>query len=111
MSATDHLNPRQFHGSTSVFQPGDVLTPEGARAHGHYERISRGFVHFSTDPGTAADYAEARAKDYGGSPHVYQVQSLGEHEHDPGSAWPTRRSTGPLRVVREMPEHEWDDYE
>lgn len=111
MSALDNVNERQFHGTTSVFKPGQQLTVEGAASHGHYENISRGYVHFSTDPGTAADYAQSRSEDYGGEPRVYQVRALGEHEKDPGSAWPVRRSKHPLEVVRELPEEEWDDYE
>lgn len=110
MTASDHLSPAQFyHGTTHSFEPGQEMTVEGAAPH-HHERISQGWLHFTDTPGRAADYAEGRAHDYGGTPRVYQVEPVGEHEHDPGDAWESARSKQPLRVVRELPAHEWDDY-
>jgi Rifampin ADP-ribosyl transferase len=111
MAATDHLSPPQFfHGTTSEFKPGDMLSPDGAKAHGHFENNSKGYVHFSEYSSGGADYAEGRAGDYGGTPRVYQVHPTGDYETDPNDMGGSHRSKSPLRVVRELPEDQWEAF-
>jgi hypothetical protein len=119
MSARDHVSPEQFyHGSPGdyeAFEPGKLLTPEGARNK---------HVYYTTDLGTASHHAgwgqPAKAD---GSPDfdsdarmgkVYAVQpetgtgpKIGRHATDPNesSTGPVRqgyRTRGQLRVLHEV---------
>jgi hypothetical protein len=119
VTASDHLNPAQFfHGSTHTFQPGDVLSPEGAtmakwgpengarmQAMGWGEK----HVHY----GDESFLGEAHNL-YGREGHVYAVQPqtrrgtpITRNSPDPhyrnygGGAY---RTTGQLRVLHEVDE-------
>jgi hypothetical protein len=82
------LNPRQFfHGSTHVFEEGQILDPQGRRDPHVY------FAGNKTEP-TSGNYGS----------HLYEVQPLGEYEPDPALAHipelESLRTKHPVRVVK-----------
>jgi hypothetical protein len=84
------LSPQQFfHGSTHVFEEGQILDPQGRREP---------HIYF------AANQTEPTSGNYGS--HLYEVEPLGEHESDPALAHipelESRRTRHPVRVVRRL---------
>lgn len=125
MSAQENLNQDQFfHGTVAKLRPGSVIRPVNARA-GSRANFSPGM----TDPdyayATSGDRAEDDAWHYAelaanwaatGSPRVYQVAPLGEHEQDPqhdehgnirDNMSGDRRSKAGWKVTRQMPQPDW----
>jgi hypothetical protein len=75
MAASDHLGPQFYHSSDHPFQPGQVLTREGAWSAKH--------------PEAAAKIAATRS-DYGGGDVYYP----GTHKYAPG--FPTNNENHPV---------------
>lgn len=107
MAASDNLGPQFYHGTATRFRVGDVLTPEGANAHGRFESSEgdhRDKVYFSPQRRAAVNYAWRAAYNRpdgttipeGG--HVYGVEPAGDYEEDPYSKGDFR-TTGSLRVT------------
>jgi hypothetical protein len=92
MAASDHLGQQFFHGSSYVFEPGQVLDPRSSphRSEHFY------FAGNRTEP-TSGNYGE----------HLYQVEPLGPHEPDPAlkglPELESRRTQHPVRVVQKLP--------
>jgi hypothetical protein len=88
MSASDHLNPRQFyHGSQAELEPGvDTIDPE------------EGHAYFTDHYGTAREYASLY-KDRGAPAFVYTVKPTGRYSRDTKSAR-SYRSRSPLEIVQ-----------
>lgn len=94
MTASDHTQPRQFyHGSSSVFSPGDDLTPR--EGYEHVWAIGK--------PLAAANHAWARQKP-GAPGRVYEVSPMSDDlEPDPimpGTS--SVRSRSGFRVTRDL---------
>lgn len=108
MSAADNLQPQQFfHGTHVELSPGALIEP------GHepnYESSSRAHVSFTPHAESGRWYAFAASHMGERGEHTYQVEPTGPHELDPeaiGSFVPpslkdARRSTSPLRVIKEI---------
>lgn len=98
-----------FHGTAAALVVGELLTP-GFRSN-YRPEVVMNHVYFTAlvdGAGMAAEIAALR----GGSPHVYEVEPVGDFVDDPNvtdkkfPGNPTRsyRSETPLRVVREITE-------
>ena len=107
-----HMSPDEglfFHGTAAALVVGELLTP-GFRSN-YRPEVVMNHVYFTAlvdGAGMAAEIAALR----GGSPHVYEVEPVGDFADDPNvtdkkfPGNPTRsyRSEAPLRVVREIAE-------
>lgn len=115
MSASDHLQPRQFfHGTRYEMGVGDELTAENARRAdpGYPPHIRH--VWATTKPLIAATHATKSGPQYWDSGHVYQVEPIhpDDVEIDPldnGSKTSFRSPTG-FRVTQDLgsPAKLWD---
>lgn len=122
MAASDHLSPGQFiHGTKTKFNPGDVLTVEGANVakygrEGYEQRLARGWqdkhLHYG-DHSLLGDMGIYAGQE--GEGHIYAVQPetktgrpVTKNSPDPnyknygGGAY---RTTGNLRVTHEVDRH------
>jgi hypothetical protein len=111
MSTDRWLSTGQFfHGTNAELTPEEMIEPGHAHNYAHLENSPH--VFFTPHLDSARDYALVAA--YPEAGHTYQVEPTGEHEPDPesvGSFVPpslkgARRSKGPLRIVRRVPEAE-----
>lgn len=93
-----------YHGGRANLRPGDHLTvgrkpnswgDEGPKSTHNY---------FTSDMDTAASYA----RDLGRRGRVYEVEPTGEFKKDYGPH--DYKTPHPLRVVREISQHEWPDW-
>lgn len=107
-----------FHGTLAVLQPGEFLEP--GKPSNYRPEIIMNHIYFTALKDGAGLAAEIAAElDCGltedattprKTPHVYEVEPLGDFENDPNvtdkkfPGNPTRsyRSTQPLRVIREV---------
>jgi len=97
MTASDHLNPQLFHGTTTWLAPGEVIHPgsgdyvyERGYNYGHTpkEHMTRG-AYATTNEDTAEHFARVKGWDEfhnSDSPHqlsllhpVYEVEHVSEH--------------------------------
>ena len=96
-----------FHGTRAELSPGDLLT--AGFASNYRPEVTMNHIYFTSlvdGAGLAAEVAALNS----GSPHVYEVEPLGDYDDDPNvtdkkfPGNPTRsfRSTEPLRIVREV---------
>ena len=96
-----------FHGTRAELEPGDLLT--AGFASNYRPEVTMNHIYFTALPDGAGLAAEVAALN-SGSPHVYEVEPLGDFVDDPNvtdkkfPGNPTRsfRSTEPLRIVREV---------
>lgn len=97
----DPHSGKWYHGTSDVLGPGDVIDPSVShRANFDPEHSDPKSVYIAGSFRHAMHYAE---RDRGGlgEPHVYEVESLGEH-------WPIAPGSGqhqtksPIRIVREV---------
>lgn len=96
-----------FHGTRAELEPGDLLT--AGFASNYRPEVTMNHIYFTALPDGAGLAAEVAALN-SGSPHVYEVEPLGDYVDDPNvtdkkfPGNPTRsfRSTEPLRIVREV---------
>jgi ADP-ribose pyrophosphatase YjhB (NUDIX family) len=90
-----------YHGTNAELEPDShvTATPRG------YERGSGHYNYYTDTENHARYHSVAKARTWGGQPHVYQVEPTGPAEPDPddvtglGRPW---RSEHPLRVVRRL---------
>ena len=114
------LHPEQFfHGTISPLKPGSVVEPVSASSwrKPRFPNETHPDYAYATSQDKAWDYAEKAWHSSGtGTPRVFQVEPLGEHEPDPRynergelrDNWDDdRRSKAGWRVLNEvqMPEH------
>lgn len=96
-----------FHGTRAELSPGDLLT--AGFASNYRPEVTMNHIYFTSlvdGAGLAAEVAALNS----GSPHVYEVEPLGDYDDDPNvtdkkfPGNPTRsfRSSEPLRIVREV---------
>ena len=96
-----------FHGTRAELAPGDLLT--AGFASNYRPEVTMNHIYFTSlvdGAGLAAEVAALNS----GSPHVYEVEPLGDFVDDPNvtdkkfPGNPTRsfRSSEPLRIVREV---------
>ena len=96
-----------FHGTRAELSPGDLLT--AGFASNYRPEVTMNHIYFTSlvdGAGLAAEVAALNS----GSPHVYEVEPLGDFVDDPNvtdkkfPGNPTRsfRSSEPLRIVREV---------
>lgn len=96
-----------FHGTRAELSPGDLLT--AGFASNYRPEVTMNHIYFTSlvdGAGLAAEVAALKS----GSPHVYEVEPLGDFVDDPNvtdkklPGNPTRsfRSSEPLRIVREV---------
>ncbi|WP_169251024.1 NAD(+)--rifampin ADP-ribosyltransferase [Brevibacterium sp. 'Marine'] len=96
-----------FHGTRAELAPGDLLT--AGYASNYRPEVTMNHIYFTSlvdGAGLAAEVAALNS----GSPHVYEVEPLGDFVDDPNvtdkkfPGNPTRsfRSSEPLRIVREV---------
>ena len=96
-----------FHCTRAELEPGDLLT--AGFASNYRPEVTMNHIYFTALPDGAGLAAEVAALN-SGSPHVYEVEPLGDFVDDPNvtdkkfPGNPTRsyRSTEPLRIVREV---------
>lgn len=96
-----------FHGTRAELEPGDLLT--AGFASNYRPEVTMNHIYFTALPDGAGLAAEVAALN-SGSPHVYEVEPLGDYADDPNvtdkkfPGNPTRsfRSTEPLRIIREV---------
>lgn len=109
MAALDETGPF-FHGTKALLQEGEYLT--AGQPSNYRSEIVMNHIYFTAlvnGAGLAAQVSVLLA-DIESTPHVYEVEPLGEFEDDPNvtdkkfPGNPTRsyRSSQPLRVVREV---------
>lgn len=85
-----------YHGTSAKIKPGDTVRV----GMGHSDHPSNtSYNHFTDSPASAARWARISRR--GATPHIYEVEPLGDYGQDPGSTG--YRSTEPLRVIREIP--------
>jgi rifampin ADP-ribosylating transferase len=112
----DHIDGPFFHGTRTVFAPGDEVVP-GHGSNYHDGRVSN-HVYFSAllEPAIwGAELAVALNND-GGKGHVYVIEPTGPFEDDPnvtnkrfpGNVTQSYRSRHPIRVVSEV--ETWDGH-
>lgn len=70
MSADEHLNPVQFHGTTTPMKAGDEFGP-------HPERGAKK-VWMTPSQQHAQEWADFEASHRGGQSHVYEVEPVGK---------------------------------
>lgn len=98
---------RYYHGTTQVFQPGDLVTGEHELGRKHSDP---GYAFVTGIPQAAHDYGRHKAQgqwvigNEDAEPHAYEVEPTGPIEPDDTvderfDAW---RSTSPFRVVRRL---------
>ncbi len=97
-----NLQPLQFyHGTSSTFRKGKILTGEGANTHGRYETgtPTAAGAYFTDDLYNARKYA-MRASSQNESPktNIYKVEPLGDYHRDTHDAAGYHTNEG-LRVV------------
>lgn len=107
----DHVSGPFLHGTRAVLEPGAELTT-GFVSHFQAGRVLH-HVYFTTLESTAAWGAQLACALSGepGPGHVYEVEPLDPFEDDPnvtdkklpGNPTQSYRTTGRLRVVREVP--------
>lgn len=96
-----------FHGTRAELAPGDLLI--AGFASNYRPEVTMNHIYFTSlvdGAGLAAEVAALNS----GSPHVYEVEPLGDFVDDPNvtdkkfPGNPTRsfRSSDPLRIVREV---------
>jgi GNAT superfamily N-acetyltransferase len=93
-----------YHGSRVRLRPGGMIKP-GQKPDWGDEFDERGrtiHTYFSTEPETAISYARAS---HG---HLYEVEPTGEARWDAGGGAGSYKSKHPLRIIRHIPEQEWD---
>lgn len=113
MTAADHLSQAQlgpwYHGSAHQFEPGQELSVKEANRQRLYSVTSRRHLYFTNRKRNAFDYATGAASERGAEgmeearPHVYQVE-LGEGHKSRDEEPQAFRTTGPLKIVRELGE-------
>src|SRR5581483_8918703 len=98
---------RYYHGTTEVFQPGDLVTGEHELGR---RRGKPGYAFVTGDPQAAHNYGRYKAQaqwaigNDDAEPHAYEVEPTGPIEPDDTvderfDAW---RSTHPFQVVRKL---------
>lgn len=97
-----------YHGSNHVFQPGDMLTPEGGAPYSaswaNIEHQPGRYVYTTRNP-HAAEYAASHHPEFDGMAHVYQVEHTGPAEPDyimeqQGVGGISYRTSHPVRVIK-----------
>jgi Rifampin ADP-ribosyl transferase len=64
-----------YHGTPATLQPGDIVEP----GHGHnFKQSPDAMVSISSDLGMAKTWAIMAAREQGGTPHIYEVEPLGQ---------------------------------
>lgn len=114
MAASDHLEPKLFHGTGHWFAPGEIVEPRRDNAYG-----DGGGAYATTDIEVAHAYAKGKAV---GSIHddelhqmalfapIYEVEHLSKHS-DPSRTLGRniRRDTKGFRPVRIVGYANWND--
>ena len=112
MAASDHLNPKLFHGTAHPFKEGDLVVSPEARnveVNEHRKNVMKdaGYVYATTDRNEAARFAGVQAERVGADPLIFEVEPTGEVEKsgvdfgggDPGVHI---RSRAPMRVLKQV---------
>lgn len=110
MAASDHLNPKLFHGTAHPFKEGELVTSAESRnveVNEHRKDVMKdaGYVYATTDRNEAARFASVQAERAGAEPLIFEVEPTGDVEKsgvdfgqgDPGVHV---RSRAPMRVVK-----------
>ena len=102
MTASDHLGPQWYHGTTAAsgLDVGDMITPGHTPVH---EISSSQHVYFTSNQGAARKYAGNAAGGYKPGMRVFSVEPTGPYEPDPNE-WSDEyethnRSSSPLRIT------------